>query len=69
MSEKNFKLCLDTFDSGEQGNLGPWFGWFSNRLEGYADTLKLQRQGITFDRLLDIYSLHGHNIRQALSSP
>lgn len=89
LSEKNFKLYLDTFDSGEQGNLGPCFGWFSNRLKGYANTLNLtcqvhpqagrkrpwieledtrhqlaieQRKGITFDRLLEIYALDGHDI-------
>jgi hypothetical protein len=82
LSEKNFNLYVDTFDTGEQGHLGPWFGWFSNRLQGYPDTLNLkckvhprpgrqrpyveleptthplvleQREGITFDRLLEIW--------------
>ena len=68
-------------------DLGPRFGWFSNRLKGYPDTLNLkcqvhpragrqrpwieleatdhplaleQRNGITFDRLLEILALHGH---------
>jgi hypothetical protein len=93
LSKKNFDLYLDTFDGGEQGHLGPWFGWFSNRLKGYPDTLNLkcqvrpnngrqrpevelepidhplaveQREGITFDRLLEIYALNGHDIRAAL---
>jgi hypothetical protein len=94
LSEKNFRLYVDTFDSGEQGDLGPWFGWFSNRLKGYPDTLNLkcqvhpqaarqrpwieleptdhplaveQREGITLDRLLELYAIHGHDIRPALS--
>lgn len=94
LSKKNFDLYLDTFDAGEQGHLGPWFGWFSNRLKGYPDTLNLkcqvhpkdgrqrpsvelestehplaveQREGIAFDRILDIYALNGHDLRDALS--
>lgn len=94
LSRKNFDLYLDTFDSGEQAGLGPWFGWFSNRLNGYPDTLNLrsqvrprdgrqrpyielesaehplaleQRNGITFDRLLEIYAANGHELRAALS--
>ena len=85
---KNIKT--DSFDSGDQGRLGPWFGWFSNRLKGYPETLNLkcqvrprsgrqrplieleptehplaveQRDGITIDRLLEIYSLNGHDLR------
>jgi hypothetical protein len=95
LSRKNFDLYLDTFDSGEQSNLGPWFGWFSNRLEGYPDTLNLkcqvhpqggrrrpyielepiehplaieQQNGITFDRVLELYALNGHDLRDALSA-
>lgn len=93
LSPKNFELYAKSFDSGEQASLGPWFGWFSNRLAGYPDTLNIktqvhprdggqrpwieleptahplaveQRDGITFDRLLDIYANHGHDIRRAL---
>ena len=96
LSKKNFELYRDTFDSGDQGDLGPWFGWFSNRLKGYPDTLNLkcqvypregrqrptieleptehplaveQRDGITFDRILEIYALNGHDMRDALSEP
>ena len=94
LSRGNFDLYLDTFDSGEQGGLGPWFGWFSNRLRGYPDTMGLkchvqpqadrqrpliaieptehplaveQRAGITLDRVLEIYALHGHDLRTVLS--
>jgi len=93
LSEKNFEIYKQTFDSGDQEGLGPWFGWFSNRLKGYPDTFNLkaqvhprggrqrpwielestehplaveQREGITFDRLLDIYANFGHDIRKAL---
>ena len=44
LSRANFVRYVETFDSGEQGGLGPWFGWFSNRLEGYPDTLNLKCQ-------------------------
>lgn len=44
LSPANFSLYRETFDSGEQGELGPWFGWFSNRLKGYPDTLNLKCQ-------------------------
>ena len=94
LSRGNFNLYVDTFNSGDQGGQGPWFGWFSNRLKGYPDTLKMkcqvrpregrqrpyielertlhplaveQREGITFDRVLEIYALNGHDLRSALS--
>jgi hypothetical protein len=44
LSKKNFDICVATFDAGNQGDLGPWFGWFSNRLPGYPDTLNLKCQ-------------------------
>jgi hypothetical protein len=94
LSSANFDLYLETFDGGEQGDLGPWFGWFSNRLNGYPDTMGLkchvhpqadrqrplilleptqhplaveQRAGVTFDRILELYALHGHDLRTVLS--
>jgi hypothetical protein len=94
LSSQNFVRYVETFDSGEQDDLGPWFGWFSNRLKGYLDTLNLkcqvypvsgrqrprvllestdhplaveQKNGITFDRVLELYALHGHDIRMSLS--
>lgn len=93
LSAKNFNAFIDTFDSGEQGGLGPWFGYLCNALKGYPDTLRLeldvrpsdgrqrprlyvrddahplaaeQRDGMTFDRLLEIYALNGHDIRSSL---
>lgn len=44
LSKKNFAIYMESFDSGEQEGLGPWFGWFSNRLKGYPDTLNLKCQ-------------------------
>ncbi|MDP6706340.1 MAG: DUF2199 domain-containing protein [Alphaproteobacteria bacterium] len=94
LSEANFDAYVESFDGGEQGRLGPWFGWFSNALKGYPDTLNLkcrihphdgsrrpsieleptehplavaQRDGISFDKILDLYALNGHDIRPALS--
>lgn len=90
LSEKNFWTYVETFDSGQQAGLGPWFGWFAHRLKGYPDTANLRcqvhpiasrqrprleleptdhplsvesREGIGFDRLLEIYALHGHDLR------
>jgi hypothetical protein len=95
LSKKNFALYHENFDSGLREAMGPWFGWFSNRLKGYPDTLNLkcqvypqegrqrprvtleptdhplaveQRTGITFDRLLELYALNGHDLRDALAS-
>ena len=91
---EDFVRYVAAFDSGEQDELGPWFGRFSNRLEGYPDTLNLkckvhpvsgrrrprvelepthyplaveQRSGITFDRLLELFAINGHDIRSSLS--
>ena len=93
LSAKNFSTYVETFDSGEQGSLGPWFSWFSNRLKGYPDTLNLkcqvhprngrqrpwveleptdhplaveQRDGVTLDRILEIYAFNGHDFRRLL---
>lgn len=79
---------------GQIADTDPWFGWFSNRLIDYPDTINLkchvylqqqqqrpfieleptdhplaveQRDGITFDRLLEIYAINGHDIRAALA--
>jgi hypothetical protein len=94
LSEANFDSYVESFDSEQQGGLGPWFGWFSNALKGYPDTLNLkcrvhprdgrqrpivaleptehplareQQVGISFDRVLDLYALNGHDLRPALS--
>ena len=44
LSKKNFAVYCENFGSGQRGTLGPWFGWFSNRLKGYPDTLNLKCQ-------------------------
>lgn len=89
LSKNNFALYVDAFDTGSQSGLGPWFGWLSNRLRGYPDTLNLkcqvhpregrirpwlqleatdhplaveQANGISLERLLDIYSIYGHPV-------
>lgn len=89
LSADNFKLYLDHFDDDAAIALGPWFGWFCNRLLGYPETLGLkahvlpqdhrqrpsvtleptdhplsveQRQGITYDRLMELYDLYGHGV-------
>lgn len=93
LAREKFRIYVDTFDSGVQGHLGPWFSWFSNELRSYGDTVNLkvqmrprngrqrpylelmsddhplaqdQRNGITFDRVLDLYALYDHDIRGAL---
>ncbi|HEY0342502.1 MAG TPA: DUF2199 domain-containing protein [Steroidobacteraceae bacterium] len=94
LSKKNFTVYTETFDSGAQEELGPWFGWFSNRLKGYPDTLNLKCQvypqaarqrpwielentghplatdaceGISYERLLEIYAAYGHTWASAVS--
>ncbi|HLK92518.1 MAG TPA: DUF2199 domain-containing protein [Polyangia bacterium] len=89
LSAANFQLYVDSFDSPRQGELGPWFGWFSNSLKGYPETTSLkcqvhpqndgqrpfleleptdhplsveQREGVTLDRLFDIFALNGHDL-------
>ena len=93
LSKRNFDIYWAAFDDGDMAVLGPWFGWFSNRLPGYPETNLLkcqvrpqngrqrplveleptqhplaieQRDGVTFDRLLEIYALNGHDIRTSL---
>jgi len=95
LAKNNFVAYLEHYDDQDQVALGPWFGWFSNRLKGYADTQKLkcavqprsgglrpsleleptdhplavqQRDGISFDQILDFYALNGHDIRDSLGA-
>jgi hypothetical protein len=95
LSKTNFDIYVETFDSSEQGNEGPWFGWFSNTLPDYPETFGLkcqvypqanrqrplieleptdhllsqeQQHGITLDRILELYALTGHDMRDALSA-
>jgi hypothetical protein len=49
LSKTNFERYVETFDSGAQAGLGPWSGWFSNRLKGYPDTLNTRCQVLPQD--------------------
>src|SRR5262245_4213740 len=42
LSRTNFQKYVDSFDSPNRSNDGPYFGWFSNRLPGYPETLALK---------------------------
>ncbi len=42
LSEENFQRYVDSFDDPEQSKLGGMFGWFSNQLPHYPNTLSLQ---------------------------
>lgn len=94
LSKNNFSLYAAAFDSGVRDDLGPWFGWFSNRLKPYPDTLNLkcrvhpqgERQrpwieleptdhplaresvdGITYERLVEIYEANGHSLPRTMN--
>ena len=42
LSAENFERYMALFDSPERASLGPMFGWFSNQLPGYPETLSLK---------------------------
>ncbi len=42
VSETNFRRYVEIFDDPDQAREGPYFGWFSNKLPGYPDTLTLK---------------------------
>ena len=42
LSPENFERYMALFDSRERASLGPMFGWFSNQLPGYPETLSLK---------------------------
>jgi len=42
LSRANFDIYVNGFDDGTYANIGPWTGWFSNRLALFEDT---QNQG------------------------
>lgn len=41
LSREKFTIYVDRFDAGAAGD-EDWFGWFSNRLKAYPDTLNLK---------------------------
>jgi len=42
LSEKSFARYLELFESTDRLDEAPYFGWFSNQLPGYPDTLNLK---------------------------
>jgi hypothetical protein len=44
LSKTNFYIYLAAFDDGDMTGLCPWFGWFSNSLQGYPETNPLKCQ-------------------------
>ena len=41
LSDDNFRLYLEAWDKPDRSDLAPMFGWFSNQLPGYPDTMNL----------------------------
>jgi hypothetical protein len=41
LSRENFERYVETYNDTDQSKLGPMFGWFSNELQGYPDTVNL----------------------------
>jgi hypothetical protein len=42
LSRPNFDRYVELFDAEPAAGDGPWFGWLSNRLPGYPETLNLR---------------------------
>lgn len=42
LSEANFKRYIELFDEADVSGEGPYFGWLSNQLPHYPDTLSLK---------------------------
>jgi hypothetical protein len=42
LSQENFQRYFDSYEDSDQSKLGNMFGWLSNELPGYPDTLNLQ---------------------------
>lgn len=42
VSRPNFERYLRFFNEDPPEGEGPWFGWFSNRIPGYPDTINLK---------------------------
>ena len=39
LSRSNFGIYVQAFDEGRYANMGPWTGWFSNRIATFEDAL------------------------------
>lgn len=63
LSEQNFRRYVETYEDAGQSRLGPMFGWFSNRLPGYPDTVNLQTTVVPRDDnlrpLVYVKDVHG----------
>lgn len=42
LSQRNFSIYVEGFDEGNYSDRGPWFGFLSNQLPGYENTLALK---------------------------
>ena len=42
LSKEKFELYREHWDHPASDGVGPWFGWFSNRLKAYPETLNLK---------------------------
>jgi len=49
LSKANIDRYWDTFEDEDQSKLGPMFGWFSNVVPGYPDTMGLKCQVLPQD--------------------
>ena len=87
LSRDNFQLYVDQFNETSPHDQSPWFGYFSNSLRGFEETVpepcevhpqpnrqrpvlillnedhqlaRAQREGISPERVLEIYGAYGH---------
>jgi hypothetical protein len=44
LSKTNFEKYLSDFDVGHPADSGPWFGWMSNSLKGFPQTVNMRCQ-------------------------
>jgi hypothetical protein len=42
LSERNFRWYVENFEAGAEDQGEPWFGWLSNKVPVYPDTLSLK---------------------------
>jgi hypothetical protein len=49
LSARNFARFRELLAVPRRAHEGPWFGWFSNRIQGYPDTLNLKAKVLLRD--------------------